>query len=100
MNCQDRRPRQAGENHPFLERKADLACLLRDTETGILLNEHIAEDGLTVFAHKCRLGAEGIVSKEVDGAYQSGPCRAWIKVRNSASIVAAGAEREVEQIIN
>jgi bifunctional non-homologous end joining protein LigD len=39
-----------------------------------------------VFAHACRLGAEGIVSKKVDGAYQSGPCRVWIKVRNPASI--------------
>jgi hypothetical protein len=46
-------------NYPFLERKAALARLLRDAKLGILLNEHIAEDGLTVFAHACRLGAEG-----------------------------------------
>jgi bifunctional non-homologous end joining protein LigD len=46
-------------NLPFLDRKTALARLLRDTETGILLNEHIAEDGLIVFAHACRLGAEG-----------------------------------------
>jgi bifunctional non-homologous end joining protein LigD len=52
-------------NLPFLDRKAALARLLRDTKAGILLNEHIAEDGLTVFAHACRLGAEGIVSKRV-----------------------------------
>jgi bifunctional non-homologous end joining protein LigD len=38
-------------DRPFLERKAVLARLLRDTEAGILLNEHIAEDGATVFAH-------------------------------------------------
>jgi hypothetical protein len=38
------------------------------------------------FAHACRLGAEGIVSKKVDGTYRSGPCRVWIKVRNPASI--------------
>jgi bifunctional non-homologous end joining protein LigD len=73
-------------NLPFLDRKAALARLLRDTEGGILLNEHICEDGPTVFAHACRLGAEGIVSKKVDGAYQSGPCRVWIKVRNPASV--------------
>jgi len=60
--------------------------LLRDTEAGILVNEHIAEDGATVFAHACRLEAEGIVSKRVDGTYQSGPCPTWIKVRNPASI--------------
>jgi bifunctional non-homologous end joining protein LigD len=71
---------------PFLDRKAALAALLRDTEAGILVNEHIAEDGATVFAHACRLGAEGIVSKRVDGTYRSGPCPVWIKVRNPASI--------------
>jgi hypothetical protein len=37
--------------------------LLRDTRAGILLNEHVADDGPTVFEHACRLGAEGIVSK-------------------------------------
>jgi bifunctional non-homologous end joining protein LigD len=73
-------------NLPFLDRKAALARLLRDTEAGILLNEHIAEDGPTVFAHACRLGAEGIVSKRIDSTYQSGPCHVWIKVRNPASI--------------
>jgi bifunctional non-homologous end joining protein LigD len=71
---------------PFLDRKAALARLLRGAKVGILLNEHIAEDGPAVFAHACRLGAEGIVSKKIDGAYQSGPCRVWIKVRNPASI--------------
>jgi ATP-dependent DNA ligase len=40
----------------------------------------------TVFEHACRLGAEGIVSKKVDGTYRSGPCPVWIKVRNPASI--------------
>jgi bifunctional non-homologous end joining protein LigD len=71
---------------PFLDRKAALAQLLRDIKAGILLNEHIAEDGATVFAYACRLGAEGIVSKRVDGTYRSGPSRVWIKVRNAASI--------------
>jgi bifunctional non-homologous end joining protein LigD len=59
---------------------------LRNTEADILFNEHIAEDGATVFADACRLGAEGIVSKRIDSAYHSGPCRVWIKVRNPASI--------------
>ena len=73
-------------DHPFLDRKAALARLLRDTEAGILVNEHVAEDGPTVFARACRLGAEGIVSKQVDGTYRSGPCSVWIKVRNPASV--------------
>jgi bifunctional non-homologous end joining protein LigD len=84
-------------NFPSLERKEALARLLRDTEAGILLNEHVAEDGPTVFAHACRLGAEGIVSKKVDGTYRSGPCRVWIKVRNPASIA---VQRERSEIWN
>jgi ATP-dependent DNA ligase len=44
-------------NLPFLDRKAALARLLRRTKPGILLNEHVADDGPTVFAHACRLGA-------------------------------------------
>jgi len=73
-------------DRPFLARKTALARLLRDTDAGIVLNEHIAGDGPTVFAHACRLGAEGIVSKRVDGTYRSGPCPDWIKVRNPASL--------------
>jgi hypothetical protein len=52
---------------------------------GILINEHVAADGPTVFAHACRLGAEGIVSKRVDGTYRSGPCPVWIKIRTDFS---------------
>ncbi len=73
-------------NRPFFDRKAALAGLLRNTGTGILFDEHIAEDGAIVFAHACRLAAEGIVSERIDSTYRSGPCRVWIKVRNPASI--------------
>src|SRR6266566_1423078 len=37
-------------DRPFLDRKAALARLLRHTEAGIVLNEHLAEEGATVFA--------------------------------------------------
>jgi bifunctional non-homologous end joining protein LigD len=82
-------------DRPSLERKAALARLLRDTEAAILLNEHLAEDGATVFADACHLGAEGIVSKRVDGTYRSGPCRLWIKVRNPASIAVQRERSEI-----
>ena len=62
-----------------------------------MLNEHVTEDGPTVFAHACRLGAEGIVSKKVDSTYRSGPCRVWIKVRNPGSIA---VQRERSEIWN
>jgi bifunctional non-homologous end joining protein LigD len=84
-------------NRPFLDRKTALARLLRNTKAGILLNGHITEDGLVVFAHACRLGAEGFVSKKVDGTYRSGPCRVWIKVRNPTSIA---VQRERSEIWN
>jgi ATP-dependent DNA ligase len=83
-------------NHPFHERKAALARLLLDTEGDILVNEHIAEDGATVFAHAC-IGVEGIVSKKVDSTYRSGRCPVWIKVRNPASIA---VQRERSEIWN
>jgi hypothetical protein len=70
---------------------------LRDTEAGILFNEHIAQDGPVVFPHACRLGAEGVVSKKVDGTYRSGACRVWIKVRNPASIA---VQRERSEMWN
>jgi bifunctional non-homologous end joining protein LigD len=84
-------------NRPFLDRKNALARLLRNTEARILFNEHIAEDGPTVFAHACGLGAEGIVSKKIDSTYRSGLCRVWVKVRNPASIA---VQRERNEIWN
>jgi ATP-dependent DNA ligase len=41
-----------------------------------------------VFAHACRLGAEGIVSKRLGSPYRSGPCHAWIKCKNPAAVAA------------
>jgi bifunctional non-homologous end joining protein LigD len=70
---------------PFLDREAALARLLCDTEVGIVLNEHV-EDGPTVFEHACGLGAEGIVSKQIDGTYQSGP---WLWLMPAIAGVAA-----------
>jgi bifunctional non-homologous end joining protein LigD len=82
---------------PFLDRKTALALLLGDRKAGILLNEHIAEDGPTVFAYAFRLGAEGIFRRggrylsirpvqRLDQGPQSGQRRR-----------AAGAERDLER---
>jgi hypothetical protein len=73
-------------NLPFLDRKAALTRLLRDAEAGILLNEHIAEDGATVFAHACRLGAEGIVSKKVDLIVPTSQARAGSGSRSAIAL--------------
>jgi bifunctional non-homologous end joining protein LigD len=70
---------------PIETRKATLASLLRNPGA-IRLSEHISADGPDVFAHACKLGAEGIVSKRLGSPYRSGRSSAWIKVRNPASI--------------
>jgi bifunctional non-homologous end joining protein LigD len=70
---------------PWVTRKATLASLVAKAALGILLNEHFEHDGPTVFAHACKLGLEGIVSKRKDSPYRSGRTADWIKVKNPAS---------------
>ena len=49
---------------PLAVRKATLASLLSRAAPGLRFNEHLdEEDGPLVFAHACKLGPEGIVSK-------------------------------------
>ena len=50
--------------------------------------------GATVFAHACKLGCEGIVSKRKGSHYQSGRSRDWLKSKNPAS---AAVRREAEE---
>jgi bifunctional non-homologous end joining protein LigD len=45
---------------------------LRRAAPGLRLNEHIEADGLTVFAHACKMGLEGIVSKRKTSTCRSG----------------------------
>ena len=61
---------------------------------GIRFNEHIEGDGPTVFAHACKLGLEGIVSKRKDSAYRSGRCPDWLKMKNPT---APAVKREAEE---
>ena len=51
---------------PLEVRKATLASVLAKAGPGIRFNEHIEGDGPTVFAHACKMGLEGIVSKRKD----------------------------------
>jgi ATP-dependent DNA ligase len=48
----------------------------------VRFNEHIEGEGPTVFAHACKLGLEGIVSKRKDSAYRSGRSPDWLKMKN------------------
>ncbi len=48
---------------------------------GIQYSEHLEGDG-AIFAHACKLGLEGIVSKHREHPYRSGPSKAWLKIKN------------------
>jgi bifunctional non-homologous end joining protein LigD len=55
---------------PIETRKAELARLLRGAGAGLQLCEHIDLPGDLVFAHACKLGCEGIVSKRLGSKYR------------------------------
>ena len=79
---------------PLEVRKATLASLLRGVRAGIRFNEHIDADGPTVFAHACKMGLEGIVSKRKASSYRSGRSPDWPKSKNPTC---AAVRREAEE---
>jgi bifunctional non-homologous end joining protein LigD len=62
-------------------RRAQLESLVTGVD-GLTFSDGIAHDGAIVFAHACRLGLEGIVSKRASSLYQSGTTRNWLKCLN------------------
>jgi hypothetical protein len=93
----DRRPHSLGAlsgRLPIEKRKVRLARLLPKPLQGMALNEHFAGDGAVIFAHACKLGCEGIVSKRLGSLYRSGR-----KVKNPAApAVRREAEEEWRQV--
>src|SRR5262245_11417496 len=79
---------------PLEVRKAALRGMLAKAGLGLRFNEHIEGDGPTVFAHACKLGLEGIVSKRRDSAYRSGRSPDWLKMKNAN---APAVKREEEE---
>jgi bifunctional non-homologous end joining protein LigD len=79
---------------PLQVRKATLASIVARARPGIRFNEHIEGDGPTVFAHACKMGLEGIVSKRKDSPYRSGRSPDWLKMKNSD---APAVKREAEE---
>jgi bifunctional non-homologous end joining protein LigD len=69
-------------DRPWEVRRATLTKILRKAPYGIRLSEHVGGCGDTIFAHACKLGAEGIVAKRRDRPYRSGRCVDWVKVKN------------------
>ena len=70
---------------PLEVRKATLRSTLAKAGFGLRFNEHIEGDGPTVFAHACKMGLEGIVSKRKDSMYRSGRSPDWLKSKNPAA---------------
>jgi bifunctional non-homologous end joining protein LigD len=79
---------------PLQVRKSTLASILSKARPGIRFNEHIEGDGPTVFAHACRMGLEGIVSKRLGSPYRSGRSKDWLKFKN---LEAPAVKREAEE---
>jgi bifunctional non-homologous end joining protein LigD len=78
---------------PIERRKRTLARLVRRPHAGIVLNEVFEGDGDILFAHACKLGCEGIVSKRLGSPYRSGRSPHWVKVKNPK---APAVKREAE----
>jgi ATP-dependent DNA ligase len=70
---------------PIEQRKQTLAKLARVPRPGIARNEHYVGRGDIVYQQACKLGCEGIVSKQLGSAYHSGRSRHWLKVKNPAA---------------
>jgi bifunctional non-homologous end joining protein LigD len=62
---------------PLIERKTHLKKLIE--KTAIQFSESFAVEGKEMFAHACKVGLEGVVSKVRDSRYLSGRSRDWVK---------------------
>jgi ATP dependent DNA ligase domain len=91
------RTRTGGDDlrrEPLEVRKATLKSVLVKAGPGLRLNEDIEVDGPTVFAHACKMGLEGIVSKHKTSTYRSGRSPDWLKCKNPAC---EAVKREAEE---
>lgn len=69
----------------LLDRKRALAALIgeADPRAPIQFSEHMEGDASEFFAHACRMGLEGIVSKRADARYVEGRTKTWAKVKRA-----------------
>ena len=62
---------------PLVERKAQLKKIIQHTD--IQFSDSFEVEGAEVFAHACKVGLEGVVSKVRDSSYVSGRGNNWVK---------------------
>lgn len=70
-------------HHPLEERKEILKAILPKKSNIIQFSYHIKGNGKEVFKEACRLGFEGILSKESQSYYIQKRTRSWLKVKCS-----------------
>lgn len=67
-------------HEPLIERKSQLEELLKQKgNTLIRYSEHFEQAGETMLSHACRMGLEGVISKQIDAPYRSGRSLDWLK---------------------
>jgi bifunctional non-homologous end joining protein LigD len=66
---------------PLEERREALSQLVAGGDD-IRFSVALPAEGAIVFAHACRLGLKGIVSKRTLSRYRSGTSRNWLKCLN------------------
>lgn len=66
---------------PLIERKSMLKALLgpEQADSPLRYSDHFVQPGSIMLKHACRLGLEGVVSKQADAPYTSGRSTVWIK---------------------
>jgi len=65
---------------PLVDRKAALERLIGpETKDALRYSAHFEESGGLVLRHTCRLGLEGIISKDRTSPYRSGRGKTWVK---------------------
>jgi bifunctional non-homologous end joining protein LigD len=62
---------------PLIERKAHLKKIIDGTD--VQFSESFEVDGPNMYAHACKVGLEGVVSKVRDSFYASGRGNNWVK---------------------
>lgn len=67
-------------NESLIERKSQLEDLLNQKNNEVIrYSEHFEQAGETMLSHACRMGLEGVISKQIDAPYRSGRSLDWIK---------------------
>ncbi len=66
---------------PLIERKSLLQTLLNGADPMLRYTEHVTETKKSLLKTFCNQGYEGLISKQINGSYQSKRSKDWLKVK-------------------